>query len=262
MTSMELFTAGRLSEAVMAQRGVAAGSSCAGERLFLAELHLIRGAFDEAREVLDALHSDAADLHDYLTEFHLLLDAAERRERFILEGKPHFLADPPPHAIFRLKAIRALRIGRNSSAERYIDRADEDTPFISGHVDGREFEGLRDGDDRFASVLEALTAGKYVWVPFEEIRRLRIGKIETPRDQFFLPAQLRLHDGSEMSVHLPVLYPGSHAHPDEAIRSGRETDWQSDGAGPVCGVGLRLWTFGEDEDLTPWEFTQLELRRG
>ncbi|QJW95724.1 hypothetical protein FTUN_3278 [Frigoriglobus tundricola] len=36
-----------------------------------------------------------------------------------------------------------------------------------GFINGREFEGLRDADDRFGSVLEAFRGGEYLWVPWE-----------------------------------------------------------------------------------------------
>ena len=261
MTPMELFTAGRLADAVTALRHDDITPS--GERrLFLSDLLLVSGDIDQARRELDAvLPGDSDALRDFIEGYHLLLDAEAKRQRLTVDAVPTFVTEVPRHARLRLEAIQALRAGRPQSASERIDRANAVTPCIRGHVDGREFEALCDGDDRFASVLEVLTGGDYVWIPFEELRRVRLGKIESPRDQFFIPARVHLRDGSEWDVHLPALYVGSGVHPAEAIRCGRETDWFTPGSGIMGGVGLRVWTIGADEELTPWEVTQLNVRR-
>ena len=45
-----------------------------------------------------------------------------------------------------------------------IDAADEVSPESWwGFLDGQEFEGLRDADDRFGSILEVFLGGEYFW---------------------------------------------------------------------------------------------------
>jgi type VI secretion system protein ImpE len=259
-TPLQLFADGRLAEALDAQRAAVRRSpGDAAARLFLCELLLFDGRPDQVREQLSAVGELGDDLRDYAEGYRLLLDAEAKRQRLLVDADPVFLGECPAHALRRLEAVRAWRAGDEEAVSERLDEADEASPHLAGHVDGREFEGLRDGDDRFASLLEVLVGEDYAWLPFEDVRRVRLGTVESPRDQLFRPARLRLAERSEVDVYLPALYVGSAGHPSAAIRLGRETDWSA-AAGHVCGVGLRVWTFGEDEELTPWEVSQIDLR--
>ena len=57
-------------------------------------------------------------------------------------------------------------------------------------------------------------------------------------------AQLETEAGAG-HVFLPALDSGSHEHPDQQVRFGRQADWTDDG-GPVSGRGLRMLLAGND----------------
>src|SRR5947209_20551281 len=109
MSPMELFTEGRLSEALAAQRAAVRDNPSDAARLFLCELLLFNGEWGEARRQLDALSADSEEMREYVAEYVRLIDAERKRQRLTIDTDPGFLADPPEHALLRLDAIRRLR---------------------------------------------------------------------------------------------------------------------------------------------------------
>lgn len=260
MTAMDLFQDGRLQDALTVQRNVVDEKpSDAAARLLLAELQLFNGEIDSVRQLLDGLASKSPGMDDYLQGFQLLLDAEARRRRMLVDSDPRFLIEPPEHVARRLSALEQLRSGRLNDVVETLDEADALCPVLSGHIDGREFEGVFDADDLFKSVLEVFVDDQYVWFPFEQIRRLRLSRAESLRDYLLVPARLRATNGQEWSAYLPALYPDTFRHPDELVRAGQSTDLLSEQEGPIRGAGLRLITFGEEE-LNLLSFTQWEKR--
>jgi type VI secretion system protein ImpE len=261
MTPLELFREGKLTEAVREQgRLVASHPDNAAARLQLAQLHLYDGDLDAVRVILKLLGVDRQQLGEYLIDYELLLRAEESRRRILgksTEEIPRFLLDPPEHLRYRLKALDHLRSGRPESSVNLLDDAEAANPAVIGHVDGREFHSVRDCDDLFASLLEVFATGTYVWFPFDQIGRLRLGPRESLRDEIYVPANLRAVSGEEWNVYLPALYPGSHQHPDDEVRGGQATDWHAEEGGPTRGVGLRLLNF-DSEELALLDFTQWE----
>lgn len=262
MTPLESFQEGKLGEAIQAQdRLVLSHPSDSAARLLLCEFLLFNGNLDAVRGHLDQLPCDSAEMNDYLDAYRQLLDAEAMRRRVLFgpnpADEPLFLLDVPEPLRHRLDALRALRTGDQARAVESLDHADALLEEVVGHVDGREFQGVSDGDDLFAPILEVLIDGQYAWFSFDQIDRLELGPLESLRDHLFVPATLRARAGEEWHVHLPALYPNSHAHEDEEIRSGQATDWFADEDGPIRGVGLRVFTFGEEElmllDFTLWE---------
>jgi type VI secretion system protein ImpE len=258
MTPLELFHAGRLSEAVMLQHGLVQDRpGAASARLLLIEMQLFTGQFQAIRQNLDELKRDLPEMEEYVRAFRLLLDAEQKRQRLPIEGEPVFLRDPPEHVAFRLDALHALRQESPRVAMNYLDEADARSSWVRGRIDGREFDGARDCDDLLGPVLEALIDDQYAWFPCEEIRRLRIAKLESLRDFYFVPAHLSAKSGEDWFVHLPALYAGTYRNADDLIRGGHESDWEAEQDGPTRGIGQRIFRFGEEE-LSLREFSMWE----
>jgi type VI secretion system protein ImpE len=73
----------------------------------------------------------------------------------------------------------------------------------------------------------------------------------------WVPARLETKS-SAGDVFLPALYPGSHAHPKDEIKLGRETDWQAAEGGPTLGVGHRMFLAGDDgSSILDWRELQM-----
>ena len=248
MNASDLFKQGRLKEAVDAQlQEVKAKPADHGRRLFLFELSAFAGDLERARRQIDAVKYDDAEQQMATDGYRKLLDAEEKRRRLFRDGlAPKFLGETPEHVKLRLEAVNRLREGRQAEAAELLSKANEGADALKGKLNGKAFEGIRDGDDLFGTVLEVLAHGDYFWVPLDQIDSLALNAPAFPRDLLWLPARLMLQDGQHGEVFLPALYPGSHEHADEQVKTGRATDWKQAEGGPVLGVGARTFLVGED----------------
>lgn len=256
MTPRDALAAGDLTVAVaLQQNAVAADPGNAAARLFLFELFAVAGRLREAHEQLAAISSPAETWPAVRRGFERLLRAEYKRSH--RGRRPTYLSDPPAHARRRWRIARAVFLKEFARGAEWLDRADSAAPHLAGHVDGREFDGLRDTDDRFGSVLEVFAKGHYLWIPFENVRRLTLAPVKGVLDGLFRPGQVKLTTGAKLDVLVPLAYPGSHAAGGE-LALGRETDWPEAG-GLAVGVGARVLMAG-DEVVELSACTQLELR--
>jgi type VI secretion system protein ImpE len=260
MNVIDCFTEGRLEDALRCQRRVVDNQpNDIAARLLLSDLSLFNGELEIATKQLNSISHDDPSMRNYVLGYRDLIRAESRRIRLFQDRVPELPKDTPLHLQHRLKALHYVQHSELDAAIEAIDEADAKVPAVRGFVDGRPFEEIRDSDDLLASVLEWVREDRYGWIGFESIRTLRILDRTTIRDQYFVPAQMTLQDGSHLQGYVPALYPLSFQNPDELLRLGRETDWHSDLGGPIRGVGLRLLSFGEEE-LSWWDIHQIEIR--
>lgn len=234
---------GRLTDAVREQSVVVAADPTPSARLFLLELLVLADRLAEAWRQLLVLEADDPVWPTGL-RLRPLLRAIRLRNH--LRRRPEFLLPPPSHATRRWNAARAVEAGDPDRASRWVDRADSVTPEVKGFIDGREFVGLRDGDDRFASVFEVFVGRRYCWVPFEQVRAVVLPEATGVIETVYRPADLRLTDGRTVSVTLPLVYPLSAESGDE-FALGEAVDWTTEDLGPVCAFGARVFYVGEEE---------------
>lgn len=256
MSARDALRDGRLADALALQgAAVRDAPDDPAARLFLVELLTLAGRYRDAWDHLAAVRSDDPAWPAHRRGFRRVIRGGRDREA----GKrPAFFGDVPAHARRRWHAGRALRRNDPAAASTWVDRADAVAPHLFGHVDGREFDGLRDADDRFASVLEVIAGRAYAWVPWEQVRRLVVGPARHVLDRAFRPARLRLADGTDRAVLLPLVYPGS-AGAGDAFALGLETDHVAPDGGPVRCVGAKLLLVG-DEEFGLGECRQLDVR--
>ena len=250
---------GRLADAVALQEAAAAASPAdPAARRLLVDLLAFAGRFDDALEHLARIDSDEPAWPEVARAFHRLFRSERLRT---LDGRePTILPDPPPkHATRRRKAVQLLRRADPAGAVRAIDAADAAGPVVRGFVDGREFDGLRDADDRFASVLEAFRGGEYLWVPWEAVRKVRLAPAAALLDQLYRPAVLTFRDGTTADVHLPLVYPASYRAEGE-FALGTETDHMCPDNGPTRCVGGKLLLVGDDDEVMLSDCRLIEVR--
>ncbi len=248
---------GRLAEALQLQKiAVELDPFDSPARLFLFELQVLTGDIPAAAQQLKLVESESPRWPASKRLFRDTLRAEARRGPKL--RRPEFLQDPPRHVRCRWNTARCHARGQSELASRWLDRADEFTPELTGFVDGREFTGLRDSDDRFASIFEVFLGRQYVWIPFEDVRSLRLQPAEHLLDLAFRPARITLIDSTVHTVIMPLLYPGSAQESDE-LALGQLVDWTSADSGLVCGLGTRVLTFGEEE-LALESCTMIEMR--
>ena len=254
MSAQDAFADGRLAAATAAQReAVAAAPDDPAARLFLFELLTLGGQWSDARRELLQIQSPDASWPASQRAFRRLLAATRHRERL---RKPSVLAPPPRHLKYRWRAANAARQD-DALATDFADRADAGLPEVTGFVDGREFVGLRDSDDRFAGLFELLIGRRWVWVAIEQVRSLSLKEPAAVLDLACRPGELRLTDGRAFAVMVPLVYPGSAAHGDD-FALGQTVDWTEAG-GLTCGLGAKVLTAGEEE-VALAECRMIEIR--
>ena len=273
MTARDLLAEDRLSDAIVTQRAlVDANPIDFAARLMMFELFVVAGRFLDAHAELKLFEEGAREFRKYAQSMRRLLRAERRRQH---DFKPSLLADPPMHLRCRWHAVKASRDRNVVKTLKWADRAEEKSPHVRGHVNGRPFEGMRDADDRFASLFEFLVDKRYYWVPFEQVKKLTLGAAEGVLDTVLRPAEITLHKNlrsasllplvlqSEVITiqgHLPLVYPGTaFAGRDESLVLGRDADF-TELAGMVIGIGERVMTFGEEE-IPLGEVQQLEIKK-
>jgi type VI secretion system protein ImpE len=259
MTVHDLLAEGRLADAVALQEAaVGAAPNDPAARRLLIDLLAFAGRFDDALDHLARLDSDDPDWPETARGLHRLFRSERLRT---VEGRePTITPDPPPkHATRRWRAVQSLRRARPDQAVRAVDAADAVGPVIRGFIDGRAFDGLRDADDRFGSVLEAFRGGEYLWVPWEAIRKAVLAPAAVLLDQLYRPAVLTFRDGTTADVHLPLVYPASY-RAEGTFALGAETDHVCPDNGPTRCIGGKLLLVGEDEEVMLSECRFIEMR--
>lgn len=258
MSQHDALAEGRLTEALSLQEAVVRKRpDDAVEHLFLVELLAFAGRLRESRDHLLAIRSTDPNWPAWRKQFHNLLRSEWCRS--VMGGSPTVVLDPvPTHAKCRRQVLRSLRTCDTDAAIRWADRAEVASPGMRGFVNGREFAGLRDADDRFASILEAFAEGKYLWFPWEAIRKLTLHPVKHTRDRWVRETELRLANGKNLLVHIPLIYPDS-ANGDDELALGLGTDYVSPDGGVVQCLGAKLLLCG-DEEVQLGDVRMIELR--
>lgn len=261
-SATNLFQAGRLDDAIAAQiQAVKTDAGNEAKRLFLFELAVFAGQWDRAGRQLDAVNYPDAERNANVAAYRALLDAERQRADVLASGKrPQFLIDPPEDAERRVEALTCLIQGHQDEAAAILHQVDDEAEPVRGEFNGQPFELLRDCDDLFGTTLEVFSmTGAYYWVPMQQIACLTVTEPQQLRDLAWLPATLEMKNGPSGDVFLPVRYPDSEHHADDAIRLARSTDWIESGSGPVRGSGLRLYLVGDDAVALPdWRTLTVE----
>jgi type VI secretion system protein ImpE len=261
-TAGDLFRAGKLAAALdAAGQAVRKTPGDLGARVLLAELLLFAGNLERADVILDAASQVDPSAAVVVAEFRQLLRADMARRQLRRDGRlPEFLGEPPPALRAVLAALVALRAGDPAEAARNATEAEALRPRVPGRDGDTAFDDCRDVDDLCAGFFEVLTTtGKYFWIPTERVESVEFHAPRRPRDLAWRRASMAVIDGPDGEVYLPVVYGSDDAELSDEYRLGRATDWRQDGAGPVRGVGQRVFLIGEAArgimDLTTLSFS-------
>jgi type VI secretion system protein ImpE len=107
----------------------------------------------------------------------------------------------------------------------------------SGTRNGSFIGSFADADERIQGSLEVFVAGSYTWISVEHIASIEVPKPRRLRDLLWTPAIVTTapsYSAMELGeVLLPVIAPLSFRHPDETVRLGRSTVWETTESGYV-----------------------------
>ena len=232
MTPRQLLDSGNLNGALKALTAeVRDNPTDTTRRTFLFELLCFAGEYDRADKHLEVLSGEnqAASLGS------LLYRAALHAERL-------------RHDTFAKKAFSAL--------ESSISRPQ------AGTLNGTPFQTFADADARIGARLELFAAGSYLWIPFEHIESVEMTPPRRLRDLLWAPAVVRTGPAFTVQelgeVFIPVLYPFSSKHADDAVRLGRATVWESNEDGDAVPFGQKLF-LADDEEISLLEIRSLKF---
>ena len=213
----------------------------AKHRIFLFQLLAVRGEWQKALTQLNVLRDmDASTLPMVQTYQEAIQCEAIRADVFAGRRSPLVFGDPEHWLALLVEALHPDASGNYAQAADLRGQALEQTPAISGTIDGAEFAWITDADPRLGPVLEAIVNGRYYWVPFQRIAKLELEAPADLRDLVWLPAQFTWSNGGQTVGLVPSRYPGSAQSTDNAIRLARKTDWQTVGEVAQYGLGQRL----------------------
>ena len=252
MTAEEFLKAGHLSAAVeQLNHEVRSRPTDSQRRTFLFELLCFAGDYQRAERQLDVLGQQSATVEIGVQVYRHILTAEQTRHRLFSEGvQPDFLFPPPSYVSLHLEALHRLCNQQPAEAVALLEQSQRSQPPLRGSLEGQPFTAWRDGDDLLAPFLEVIVHNTYIWLPFEQIKRLHITPPKRLRDLLWVPATLEVYSGPVGEVFLPVLYPESHRHAHERVKLGRMTDWTDMGEGVTLGAGQHLFFIdGQDRGI-------------
>ena len=241
----------------------------AKHRIFLFELLALLGQWERALTQLEvAGELNASALAMVQTYREALRCEALRGEVFAGRRSPLVFGQPEQWVALMIEALRLDADGKHAQAEELRATALETASPTAGRlrlgaqgaaaeVPGplEPFEWIADADSRLGPVLEAVVNGRYYWIPFRNIRALRVEPPADLRDLVWMPASFQWANGGEAVGLVPTRYPGSEAAEDDAIRLARRTDWIESGPRTFTGLGQRMLA------TEGGEYALMDLRR-
>lgn len=155
------------------------------------------------------------------------------------EQRPGFLL-PQPVWVESLLAALACH-DDTGEVDKHRNTALEAITDTGGQWNGGAFDWASDSDSRLGPVLELVTGGVYIWLPFSQIRSLESPQPTRLTDLLWKPVNITLMNGDTHGAWLFTRYSGSESASD-ALRLCRETAWQ-DGPGEttVRALGQKVW---------------------
>lgn len=260
MNAHEHYRAGDLAQAITAGTAeVKAEPTNLEARGFLSELFCFAGDWDRADRQLDAMGMQEPEWVVPLALVRQLIRGEMDRREVLEQGRAPLTIDGGEAAVsVVLNALLDLREGRTAEASASLAEAAEATGRLQGKFNGEPFEGIRDLDDVFATVLEIFTStGEYYLVPLASVESIQFEAPARPHHLLWRQATVETRGGPSGAVFLPARYAVAESDED-ALLLVRATDWRNDGEGPVRGAGLRTFLIGE-QDVPMLQMESLEI---
>lgn len=249
MKARELVREARLGEALTAlQDDIRANPGDATLRVFLFQLCCVNGKLERALNQLQVAAGLDPAMEMLARIFRPVIECELLRRRVFSGGAtPLIFGEPEEWMGWMVQALGMHAGGDAAGAAELRRKALGQAPANPGRVNGTPVGWLADADSRLGPMVEGIIQGKYYWVPFRRIQKLKVEKPVDLRDLVWIPTTFRLSNGGEVAGHIPVRYPGSEASGDGAIQLGRRTDFEQPIPGTYIGSGQRLWASDVDD---------------
>jgi type VI secretion system protein ImpE len=242
MGAEELVKLGDLAGALAAlQSDVRARPADARLRIFLFQLLCVMGDWKRAITQLKvSAELDAQALPMAQTYREAIICEVYREKVFSGEKDPLLFGEPQEWLALLVNALKIEAQGQAEQAGVLRQRAFDDAPAASGHLNEVPFDWIADADSRLGPVLEIVVNGRYFWMPFTALAEIRAEPPADLRDTVWTAVNLTLRNGGEIVGLVPTRYAGTADAGDDAARLARRTDWRDLGNGGFAGIGQRL----------------------
>lgn len=218
-------------------------------RMFLFQLFCVLGEWDKALAQLKALTQLSPEAQMLAVAYNTAIKAErEREEAFAGRSPPALLVGGEAWAGDLATALGATIQGRDDDARAARERAFDAAPDTPGHFNDQAFDWIADADPRFGPTFEAFVHGRWGLVPFEAVSKITSDGPADLRDLVWLPVEIEFKTGQSVGALLPARYPDTARETDANLLLARGTDWRDAPLG-AQGLGQKLWTLGEDEDI-------------
>ncbi len=225
-------------------------------RVYLAQLLCVLGQWERAHTQLTVVADmDAKTVAMRETVGHAMRCELLRAEVFAGKRTPMVFGQPDDWLALLIESLLQAGQGEAAMSQDLAARAFDAAPASAGEIDGQRFEWLADADSRLGPVLEACVNGRYYWIPYSRLSRIRFEPPEDLRDCVWTAAQLMFENGGETVALVPTRYPGSEASADGLICLSRKTEWRDAGAERWFGLGQRVFA----SDLGEHDLMQARL---
>lgn len=242
MTIKALIAEGSLEYALaVAEAAVRSNPLDYRHRTALFALLCFNGELSRAEQQLTVLSQENREAEKGTALYRALLSASRTRERVLRGEQPGVcLLNEPSYVAAQRQVIRHSASGDLAAACQARQEVAAQLPTVLGECAGLT-GSVRDADDRIGPFAELFLHDQYMWLPWEQIRALKVSPPVHLRDLLWAPVTVEL-DAGPVQAFMPVLYPASSSSADPRVRLGRITTWQDNELGLALGVGAKLLT--------------------
>ncbi len=229
-------------------------------RIFLFELSCFSGDWDRADKQLDVIGHQDADAMIGSLIYRQNFKAERDRANFFSDSlQPGILAPPPEYVGDLIQVNNRIREGNTAEARALLDKIEEDRPAFKARINGAEVSDFRDYNDTTMCIFEVMFKDQYVWLPMEQVAKVKFFKPKTLRDLYWIQADVELVEGTRGEMFFPSMYSGSWKHADDQVCLGRKTEWRDIGDEIFIGEGTKLfWMDGKDRSILEIETIEFE----
>lgn len=210
-------------------------------RLFLFQLLCVLGQWCRAQDQLQLLAGMDSNVHAVSGLYRDAI-ACEMMRLDVFNGSkaPTLVGEPQAWVALMVEALRRDGRGERDAARALREQAYAQAPPNPGRMDGMPFEWMADTDMRLGPLLEAFVNGSYWWVLMHDLLSLRIEPPVNLHDLIWAHARLHFRNGAQVTVLLPVRYPGSETAEDGLLALARKSQWLQPMPGFDVGLGQRV----------------------